>query len=381
MNGEEAGRYVITTLEAAGYSAYLVGGAVRDYCRGVINRDIDVATSANVEDIQTLFTKTIDVGIKHGTLVIPIMGIPVEVSTFKGQTIEEDLSKRDFTINAMAIGKDGHLIDPFGGQQDVSKSVLRTIHNSDTPFIEDPLRLLRALRFALKFNLIIDHTTQTHINHHAKLIHNTAVERIANEIEKMTKPVMLRRDWKRLFSQPLIAELPFVFSDEQLSNILLKNYKEATLFNSPLAWWVYVLYQPSHDKTRDALNFYKRSKELSKNVLMIQQSVNDYFEHGWQDWDVYRLGEESLHIAMSLLNDLTKGKFNATFWQRKFIMLPIKKKEDMHINGKIILSHYADLPGWELGRVLDQLERDVVAGVLKNHEKALLVRVEEVLNK
>jgi tRNA nucleotidyltransferase (CCA-adding enzyme) len=380
MNGEEAGRYVITTLEEAGYSAYIVGGAVRDYCRGVRNRDIDVATSANVKEIQSLFKKTIDVGIKHGTLIVPVMGIAVEVSTFKGQTIEEDLSKRDFTMNAMAIGRNGQLIDPFGGEKDLHQKLLRTIHNSDTPFIEDPLRLLRAVRFALTFNLKIDDTVQTHIINLANLIHNTAVERIASEIEKMTKSVMRRADWERLFSQPLIAELPFVFKDEQLSKVL-RDHREVSLFSSPLAWWAYALYQQSHDKTRHALNFYKRSKELSKNVLMIHQSIDDYFKQGWQNWDVYRLGEERLHITMSLLDKLTKGDFNSTYWERKYVMLPIKTKQDMDIDGKILLHHYPDLTGWELGRILDQLEREIVAGVLKNHEKALLVRVEEVLSK
>ncbi|UTR14658.1 CCA tRNA nucleotidyltransferase [Salipaludibacillus sp. LMS25] len=380
MNGKEAAHDVITKLETAGFSAFIVGGAVRDYCMGVINRDIDVATSANVEDIQSIFTKTIDVGIKHGTLIVPIKGIPVEVSAFRGRTLEEDLAKRDFTINAMAIGRDGQLIDPFGGKDDIHKRRLKTIHNKETPFIEDPIRLLRAVRFALTLDLTIDDRTQTHINHHVNLIHNTAVERMASEIRKMYKPVMKREDWERLLSQRLIAELPFVFKVEQLTHVL-RHYKESTLFNTPLAWWAYVLYHSSRDNTQRALNFYKGSKELSKNVLSIQESVNHYFQHGWEGWDLYQLGKERLHIAMSLLNDLTKGNFNPSFWKRNYLKLPIKNKQDMAIDGKVLLGHYPHLTGRELGNLLNQLERDIVAGVICNQAKQLLVRVEEVLSK
>lgn len=123
---------VLKDIEAAGYEAYFVGGSVRDHILGKEIADVDIATSAAPEEVKTIFSRTLDVGIEHGTVVVLYNGIPYEITTFRTEaeyldfrrpsevqfirSLEEDLKRRDFTMNAIAMDKEGRLIDPFNGR-------------------------------------------------------------------------------------------------------------------------------------------------------------------------------------------------------------------------------------------------------------------------
>ena len=157
----------------AGYKAYLVGGAVRDVILGSKINDYDVATNATPQDVMKLFKVVIPTGIEHGTVTVHFKKQEIEVTTFRTETgysdgrhpdsvnyaatIEEDLSRRDFTMNAIAVDLvDGKLVDPYGGQNDIRKKIIKTVGNPHERFMEDGLRPIRALRFASKLNFSIE---------------------------------------------------------------------------------------------------------------------------------------------------------------------------------------------------------------------------------
>lgn len=201
---------ILATLKNADFAAYIVGGCVRDLLRGTKPQDWDVATDAKPEEIQKLFPDSFcenafgTVGVKTGSTDVHLA--VVEVTTFRvdeqysdkrhpdsirfAETIEEDLGRRDFTINAMALEVRPHLpeyriIDSFGGQQDLQNKVIRAVGDPDKRFQEDALRLLRAIRFATIFGFTIEEKTRDAINRNAGLLRFISKERIRDELVKL----------------------------------------------------------------------------------------------------------------------------------------------------------------------------------------------------
>jgi poly(A) polymerase/tRNA nucleotidyltransferase (CCA-adding enzyme) len=196
---------VAAGLAAAGYSSYLVGGSVRDLMIGKTPKDWDVATNARPDEIQKIFTDSVyennfgTVGVKTRS-GDPTLAV-VEVTTFReeggysdfrhpdeikfAKTIGEDLSRRDFTVNAMALDVKGEIVDPYGGEADLKKKIIRAVGDPDTRFKEDALRLMRAVRFASELGFKIDEETAEAIKRNSALLGEIALERIRDELAKL----------------------------------------------------------------------------------------------------------------------------------------------------------------------------------------------------
>jgi len=191
-------------FEKSGFSAYLVGGAVRDIFLNKEASDWDVATNATPQDVMKLFKFVIPTGIEHGTVTVHFKNEEIEVTTFRTEsgysdgrhpdtvnyaaTIEEDLSRRDFTMNAIAVNlKDGSIVDPFNGQQDIHDKIIRTVGNPHERFMEDGLRPVRALRFASKLGFCIQKDTYSEIfkDDIKEKILSISIERFRDEFEKI----------------------------------------------------------------------------------------------------------------------------------------------------------------------------------------------------
>lgn len=193
----------IEILCNSGHSAYIVGGAVRNIIMGIPVNDWDITTSALPEETLELFKdfRTIETGIKHGTVTIIIDGIPLEITTFRIERgysdnrhpdkvdftdkVEDDLSRRDFTSNAIAYCPQKGFVDPFGGCEDIEKRIIRCVGNPDIRFGEDALRILRALRFSSVLGFEIDPETAVSIHNNKHLLKNISVERIFVELSKL----------------------------------------------------------------------------------------------------------------------------------------------------------------------------------------------------
>ncbi len=191
----------ILTLENAGYEAFCVGGAVRDLLMGKQPYDFDVATNCPPEITQTLFRRTVPTGIKHGTITVVCDDMPIEVTTYRTESgyadsrhpdavnfvsnIKEDLSRRDFTVNAIAYNESSGLFDPFGGYGDIERQTLRTVGNAEMRFSEDALRIMRLYRFASQLGFSIDEDTAVGAKKQIHLLKKISAERIFGELCKL----------------------------------------------------------------------------------------------------------------------------------------------------------------------------------------------------
>lgn len=198
-------REICRTLEQAGHEAWCVGGAVRDALLGIETLDWDIATSAHPDAVQKLFRRTIPVGLKFGTVgVLDSAGALHEVTTFRhdvetdgrhavvrfGASLEEDLARRDFTINAIAVHPERlELRDPFGGRADLERGLVRAVGDARERMREDRLRALRALRFAGRFGFSIEPATWDAIKESAPHLSRLSMERVKQELEKVMEQV------------------------------------------------------------------------------------------------------------------------------------------------------------------------------------------------
>lgn len=191
---------LLARLRDASFSAYVVGGAVRDLVRGAPVHDYDLATNASPDEMRALFSDlpVIPTGIRHGTVTVLSDGMPVEITTFRTEagysdfrrpdrvrfvdSIEEDLSRRDFTINAMAYAPQEGLIDPYGGRADMKARRLACVGDAHTRFTEDALRVLRALRFASVLGFTLEKQSEAALFDCAPLLKNVASERLFAEL-------------------------------------------------------------------------------------------------------------------------------------------------------------------------------------------------------
>ena len=194
---------LLARLNRAGFSAYAVGGCIRDSLLGLVPHDWDICTSALPEQLRAVFQgrRTVETGLKHGTLTVIIGRTPYEVTTFRVDgdysdhrhpdsvrfvdDLTQDLARRDFTVNAMAYSPDAGLQDPFGGQKDLAAGLIRSVGDPALRFGEDALRVLRALRFASVYGFAIDPATSAALRQKAPDLNRVAGERLREELLKL----------------------------------------------------------------------------------------------------------------------------------------------------------------------------------------------------
>ena len=194
-------KHVLITLQTAGYRAFLVGGCVRDIILGRTPSDWDVTTNALPEEIMSVFPSSVPTGLQHGTVTVRVGRSRVEVTTLRTDgdyadhrrpgsvayisDITTDLSRRDFTMNAIAISSDGLIIDPFNGSGDIKNSLIRCVGEPEKRFTEDALRMFRAIRFSAQLGFDIEEKTAAAIYGASNLAVHLAAERVRDELEKI----------------------------------------------------------------------------------------------------------------------------------------------------------------------------------------------------
>jgi len=241
-------KQIITTIQAAGFEAYAVGGCVRDSLLGREPDDWDITTSAKPEQIKELFPRTIDTGIQHGTVTVMLQKEGFEVTTYRidgkyedsrhpkevtfTANLTEDLKRRDFTINAMAYNETEGLIDIFDGKGDIERKLIRCVGEAKERFKEDALRMMRAVRFSAQLGYGIEEKTKTAIKELAPTLKNISAERIQTELIKLVvspNPDYLRIAYETGVTKVVLPEFDKMMETEQKNPHHCFNVGEHTL--------------------------------------------------------------------------------------------------------------------------------------------------------
>ncbi len=230
----DGARSVLERLHGAGFDAYVVGGAVRDLVMGKTPHDYDITTSATPSEIKHLFRRTVDTGLQHGTVTVIENGVGYEVTTYRSEygyadsrhpdkvefvtNLEEDLKRRDFTINAMCFKPGGEVIDLFGADKDLDAKLIRTVGEPKRRFSEDALRMMRAVRFAAVLGFALEEKTADAIKDCAQLIKNVSKERILGKLNKMLlsdNPIYIGLLYELGLMKYILPELDICFDTPQ----------------------------------------------------------------------------------------------------------------------------------------------------------------------
>ena len=233
--------FILNTLENNRHKAYIVGGCVRDLLMGKTPHDFDITTSALPNQIKSYFEHTADTGIKHGTVTVIIDNQNFEVTTFRTESgydnfrspqnvefvsdVEDDLSRRDFTVNAICLDKDGNLIDKFGGIEDIKNRTLKAVGNADERFFEDALRIMRLFRFSATLGFEIESDTKAAALKHITLLKKISVERIFEELQKS----LLGTNLNPVFELINSGALSFLGIEKCKGNEKIKNLRSENL--------------------------------------------------------------------------------------------------------------------------------------------------------
>lgn len=379
---------ILNTLKDAGYEAYFVGGSVRDTLLGLPIHDVDIATSAYPEEVKQIFNKTIDTGIEHGTVMVLDHGEGYEITTFRTEStyqdyrrpekvefvrsLQEDLKRRDLTINALAMDANGEIVDLFDGLTDLKKKVIRAVGDPNERFNEDALRMMRAVRFGSQLDFKMDNETFIAIKKNAHLLAKIAIERIHVEWVKLLLGKNPKQGIKEFLETKLYKYSPkFENKLKELEDILAIN--QLTIPNEYVAW-TFICYQLGYIKSKDSgilLKAWKLSNELIKHVQASLACIEKIKAQNLLIDDYYKTGLSALKTANKVAKLQGFGMDEAVL-ENKYNSLPIKNKAELKINGGILIKKLDMNPGPQLGKILKELENEVVQGKLENNEDDLI---------
>ena len=391
---------IMKQLEDNGYECYVVGGAIRDAVLGYKPKDWDLATNATPNDVVKLFPKTLPTGEKFGTITVVTDGDMFEVTTYRleadydgrrpnvvsfSDNLLDDLKRRDFTINSMALNRHGYLIDPFGGLEDLNNKVLRCVGDAKERINEDKLRALRAVRFSNKYNFNIDRELNDALS---KVdISGLSVERVREEFNKIlfsdtpVRGVMQLHKYKlfkKIFSELAEVEInPYTFTKSLKILNLVRNDRIMRLSALFVSLGLY----------STEINIYamKRLKYSNKEILSVEKLVSK-IEESLKTVDelkpfISKVGVELIddlfHLKLAYLvsKDAKIEEIEETFSEKLQIMEIIKSKCplnicDININGADIIE--LGYTGVKVGELLQMLLEHVWAFPEDNYKEKLL---------
>lgn len=436
---------ILEKFEKAGFEIYIVGGAVRDLLmRSASWRilDWDFTTNATPEQILSLFKEGY-YNNKFGTVGIKQKSEPepYEITTFRreigysdkrhpdivewGKTLEEDLSRRDFTINAMALDPSLLLIDPYGGQKDLKEKLVRAVGNPVERFNEDALRMMRAVRFAAQLGFLIENQTFSAIQLHSGLIKHISAERVRDELFKLLASdfpyegvVMLRNSG---LMQQILPEFEETFGIEQKSpkrhhvhdvgTHSLLSLKHCPS-KDPLVRFATLIHDIGKPKTRKVtkegvVTFYnhevvgaRMAKKIADRLRLSKKQKDKLWTLArWHQFLVderqtdaairrfiRRVGKENIQDMLDLrTGDRLGGGAAETSWRLELFkkrLIEVQKQpfsvHDLKVNGEDVMKTLGIPPGPKVGEILNQLFAEVEEDQSKNTREYLLARIKEM---
>lgn len=345
---------ILETLENEGYQAYLVGGYVRDYLLGVTSFDVDIATDALPKDIHRIFNSSKN---NYGSVNIKVDKLNVDITTFRKDlnyvnrrpskvvyinNLKEDLERRDFTINAICMNKNGKIIDLLNGCKDLDRRTIKMIGSIDVKLKEDPLRIMRAIRFACILDFKIEDELYEKIKEYSYLVGDLSKERIKNELDK----ILISKNYKYGLE---------LMKDTKISEVLEINYDDINYVDDLLGMWAQV----------KVLNIPFTNVEKG-NII----KITEVLDFGKIDNEIlYKYGLYISRVAGKILNIKT------TKISKMYNKLPIKSREDIDITSKDISSIVG--VGEVIGETYKIIEKEILNYRLKNKKSEILKYLEK----
>jgi tRNA nucleotidyltransferase (CCA-adding enzyme) len=394
--GKEDALRVLQTLEENGFEAYFVGGCVRDWLLGRPVHDIDICTNALPDDVMRLFPEHVPTGLQHGTVSVKIGPHLFEVTTYRTEgayedyrrpkevrfvaELKTDLQRRDFTINAMAMDRQGRLQDPFFGRMDLNDRLIRAVGEPETRFREDALRLLRAARFAAQLDFTIEAKTLEAMKRTAPLLGHVAVERIRDELAKLIDSGTPQKGCDILVQTQLLRFSP------QLHRLFQTSHSEAwrLVHLGTLAQkWALLFYAAdfSVEEARNLCYYLRISKRETEAIVRFVQILGQ-LRPDWDrpvdvQWGPYllRYGWPDCMEADHLLQ--------ACWWKNRdrastrsllatYESMPVKSVKELALTGRDLQAALLKEPGEWIQHVLMHLLEQTALHRLPNTPEALV---------
>jgi tRNA nucleotidyltransferase (CCA-adding enzyme) len=445
--------YIINMLRSHGFEAYIVGGCVRDMVLNRYPEDWDITTSATPQEVKKIFRRTVDTGIQHGTVTVLVDKDHFEVTTYRldgkyedyrrpkevsfTTNLEEDLRRRDFTINAMAYNEEHGIIDIFGGLEDLERGQIRCVGSAKERFEEDALRILRAIRFSAQLDFRIEDNTLEALKEKAPLLKNISAERIRVELTKLLisdHPDRLRLLYDTGITNIILPEFDATIQTKQNNIHHIYNVGEHiiktvmtvggslqenrfSLKERTILRWTMLLHdieKPSSQTVGEdgQDHFYGhqekgaiRAKEILKRLKFDNDTINSVVHLiRWHDYRFVltptgmrkvasKVGKEYMYLLFEVNRADTMGK-NPAIIDEKLKNLKmameiyeeiVKNDEcvslkDLKVSGKDLIAQ-GYKPGKNMGQILNELLARVIDNPDLNHKEKLLDLVNELYPK
>ena len=377
---------LIDLLNSKGYEAYAVGGCVRDCVMGRLPNDFDMTTNATPDEMLTVFCeyKVIETGLKHGTLTVISENIPVEITTYRvdgeyhdsrhpdkvyfTRNLKDDVSRRDFTVNAMAYNDKTGIVDFYGGIDDIKKKLIMAVGDADKRFKEDALRIIRALRFASVLGFDIEEKTAFAASENAELLKNISAERINVELKKLLQgnnAINILKEYSDI--------LAFV-SPEMFSSCTEKLKKLSTAPDDVNVFFAFLLTDATEKEANEALSRLKFSNAERKEITELLSLQKKDVPKNKIEMKLF-ISETDMELIPKYLMLLSALGEEASSAEKYYAEIRDNKEcvyiSDLKVNGND-LSKTGISKGEKIGQALKFLLRAVISGEVENKKEELL---------
>lgn len=346
---------ILEMITNKGFKAYVVGGYVRDYLRKIKSIDVDICTNARVKDLMEIFKDYKITSLEYGNILLETKDYLFEITTFRKDidyinnrkpiieyvdTLEEDITRRDFTVNSICMDKDGKIIDLLNGKKDLNKKIIRTIGDASFKIKQDSLRILRAIRFASCLNFKIEDNLKNAIKENKDLLKDLSYERKKEELTKI-----FTSD-NKAYGIKLLKEL------DLLEVLELTNIDNVLRTKDLIGMW-------STITINDNYPFTKKEKDLINNInKLLKEDLNDIFV-------LYKTGLYEINVVCDL-RKLSKKKYS-----NKYEKLVIKAKNEIDITTEDICNLLNKEPGCFLKEIYNDLEKNILLKNIKNNKEEI----------
>ena len=341
---------ILKKIERYGYSAYIVGGYVRDYIMKYESSDVDICTNAKPKDLIKIFDNAMLPKEKYGAVTIRYKDVRYEITTFRKELkyenrkpieieytddLNEDIGRRDFTINSLCMDSNGNIIDLFNGKKDIERRIIRSLGNPIYKFHDDPLRILRAIRFATILNFKLDKEVILGIKENAKYLKDISYDRKKLELNKIFASKNIKYGLKLINSFNLGEYLDLNFNKIKFTSDILGVWAQLNVI--------------------DKYSFTKIEKDTIRNIIKVveNKTIGKY--------DIYKYGLYNTSIAAEILG------INKNVIVRLERKLPIHSKSEINITTQEILELVNKKPGAWLSSLYEDLEINIVNSKLENN--------------